>query len=451
VIRPRRPGVRLRIVLGVGATFAFALLVASTFLVSRQRVAMTHDIETTSRLRADDIAAALAGGSLPSSIAIPFEDRSFVPILDAAGEVAASSPNIQGEPAVTTFAPAPSRTAARTVDVLPVGDSPFRVVAVTAGTQTNPLSVYVGSSLEPVDDAVQNLTLALSLGAPSLLALVLGLTWLAVGRALRPVEQIRSEVDSISERNLHRRVPQPPERDEIGRLAATMNHMLDRLDDAAARKRRFLADASHELRSPLATMRSQLEVDLAHPDQADRQATESALLEETLHMQRLVDDLLDLAHLDEQPEPARREVLDIDEVVLAEVRRISTRGKVIVDARQVSAAQTIGDPDSLGRAVRNLLDNAERHAHRTVTVAVAAADGSVRIVVSDDGPGVAAGDRERIFDRFARADSSRSRNDGGRGLGLAIARDIAAAHGGTLRLVDADRGASFAIELPELG
>jgi signal transduction histidine kinase len=253
--------------------------------------------------------------------------------------------------------------------------------------------VYVGSSLEPVDDAVNDLVRALSLGGPSLLALVLGLTWFAVGRALRPVEQIRAEVDSISERELHRRVPQPPAHDEIGRLAATMNHMLGRLDDAAARKRRFLADASHELRSPLASMRSQLEVDLAHPDRSDWQTTAAELLDETLHMQRLVDDLLDLAHLDERPVARRHDLIDVDEVVLAEVRRTSTRGKVIVDARQVTPAQMTGDPLALGRAIRNLLDNAERHALRAVTVAVVQDGSTIQIVVTDDGPGVADADQ----------------------------------------------------------
>lgn len=449
MMRLHRPGVRSRIALGVGATFALALVTAALFLVTRQRMTMTRDIETTSRLRADDVAAAFDGGTLPTSIAIPFEDRSFVQVIDATGEVAASSPNIEGEPPVATFTADSSRTAAHTVNDLPIGDAPFRVVALTAGDSNKPSTVYVGSSLEPVDDAVKNLVLALSLGAPALLALVVGLTWLAVGRALRPVEQIRAQVANISEHDLHRRVPQPPEHDEIGHLAATMNTMLSRLEDAAARNRRFLSDASHELRSPLAGMRSQLEVDLAHPGHADWQATEAGLLEETLHMQRLVDDLLDIAHRDEHPRAERLDVLDVDEVVLDEVRRISTRGKVIVDARQVTAAQLSGDADALGRAVRNLLDNAERHAARRVTVAVTEDGDSIRIVVTDDGPGVPEDDRDRIFERFARADASRARDGGGRGLGLAIARDIVAAHGGTLSLVDSPQGATFVLELPQ--
>jgi signal transduction histidine kinase len=262
------------------------------------------------------------------------------------------------------------------------------------------------------------------------------------------MERMRAEVDSINETELHRRVPQPAGDDEIARLATTMNNMLARLDDAAARNRRFLADASHELRSPLAGIRSQLEVNLAHSDSADWQAIERGLLDETLHMQRLVDDLLTLAQLDEPARPARHELLDLDELVLTEVRRLRTRGKVAVEARNVAAAQTTGDATSLGRALRNLLDNAERHATKNVIVSMIETGSDIRIVVSDDGSGVAENDRERIFQRFARADESRSRDGGGRGLGLAIARDIVTAHGGTLALGPSTGGATFVMHLP---
>ncbi|MDQ3107967.1 MAG: HAMP domain-containing protein, partial [Actinomycetota bacterium] len=308
--------VRVRITFGVAVVFALALAGASTLLLTRQRAALTDDIETTIRLRADDLVAALEGGSLPASIAIPFEDTSFVQIVDATGSVVRSSPNIEGEPAIATFNPGRSRPAARTLHDLPIGEDPFRVVAELAGTGTTDFTVYVGGSLEPVDDAVRNLLVALALGAPALLAVVIALTWVAVDRALRPVEQIRAEVDSINESELHRRVPQPPRSDEISRLAITMNNMLARLDEAAARNRRFLADASHELRSPLAGIRSQLEVDLAHPDRANWQTTEREVLDETLHMQRLVDDLLTLVDLDEPSTPPRHDLLDLDELVI---------------------------------------------------------------------------------------------------------------------------------------
>ena len=432
--------VRVRLTVGVGVVFAVALAAAAWFLVDRQRQTLTDDVETAARLRADDLVAALDAGPLPSSIAIPFEDSAFVQIVDASGAVVRCSPNVEGEPAIATFEPGTSGT----LGDLPVGDDAFRVVAERA----NGFTVYVGRGLGPVDDAVRDLALALALGAPSLLAVVVALSWVAVSRALRPVEQMRVEVDSINETELHRRVPEPIQHDEIGRLATTMNRMLARLDDAATRNRRFVADAAHELRSPLAGIRSQLEVDLAHPDRADWQATQRDVLDEALHMQRLVDDLLVLAALDEPRAPSAHELFDVDEVVLAEARRLRTRGRVSVDARNVGAAQVTGDAGSLGRAVRNLLDNAERHASSAVIISVVEDDAGVRIEVGDDGPGIAEADRDRIFQRFARTDESRSRDAGGRGLGLSIASGIAVAHGGTLTLEPSTVGATFLLRLP---
>jgi len=438
----------MRITFGTALVFACALLGGALFLVDRQEAALTADIQTTIQLRGADLVAALESGSLPSSIAIPFENESFVQIVDSSGAVVRSSPNIEGEGRIASFEAESPGTAARTLDHLPIGDFPFRVVAKTADRGSETITVYVGTSLKPVDDAVHDLTVALALGSPVLLGIVIALTWTAVGRALRPVDKIRAEVANISERELHRRVPQPPEHDEIGQLAATMNAMLARLEDSATRQRRFLADAAHEMRSPLAGIRAQLEVDLAHPDRADLQGTEQEVLAETLRMQRLVDDLLAIASNDEHAMPARHDVLDVDDLVLVEARRLRTRGKVTVDARTVAAAQTIGDAQALGRAVRNLLDNAERHAAKTVTISVSDDNTIVRVLVSDDGPGVPAGERDRIFERFARADPSRSRAHGGTGLGLAIARDVVAAHGGTLTLQASDIGATFVIRLP---
>src|SRR5581483_9373245 len=238
-MRRRGLTVRVRITFGVAVVFALALAVASAFLATRQREALTGDVETTIRLRAADLVAALDGGSLPASIAIPFEDAAFVQIVDRSGKVVRSSPNIEGELAVTDFRPAEPPPAARTLHDLPIGDEPFRVVAESATSGGASFTVYVGGSLKPVDDAVTNLAVALAIGSPALLAVVLALTWVAVGRALRPVERMRVEVDGITESALHRRVPQPPGDDEIGRLAATMNTMLARLEDAATRNRHF--------------------------------------------------------------------------------------------------------------------------------------------------------------------------------------------------------------------
>src|SRR5262249_14985673 len=215
-------------------------------------------------------------------------------------------------------------------------------------------------------------------------------------------------------------VPESSRQDEIGRLARTMNAMLARLEDATDRQRRFVADASHELRSPLTGIRAQLEVDLEHPELADWQATERDVLADALRLQRLVDDLLAIAVVDASSlDAAHRQPVDLDEIVFAEARRIQTRGDITLDTRGVSGAQLDGNLDQLVRVVHNLLDNAARHARSRVVVTLSETSTQVTLRVLDDGPGIPDRDRVRVFERFARLDDARGRDGGGAGLGLA--------------------------------
>jgi signal transduction histidine kinase len=271
-----------------------------------------------------------------------------------------------------------------------------------------------------------------------------------VGRALRPVEDIRARVETISARRLDARVPQPATPEEVARLARTMNEMLGRLQRAVEEQRRFIADASHELRSPLARMRAELEVDAVHPGSADPAATAASVLDETVALQRLVDDLLLLARGDAGAlEAAGWGPVDLDEVVDRVAGDLRAAGERRVDARGVRPAQVTGSPDQLRRVVANLLDNAVRHARDRIVVTLAELPGGrVELVVSDDGPGVPPADQERVFQRFTRLDDARSARDGGAGLGLAIARDIAERHGGTLTLDPGRPGARFVLTLP---
>jgi signal transduction histidine kinase len=226
--------------------------------------------------------------------------------------------------------------------------------------------------------------------------------------------------------------------------------MLARLEDATERQRRFVADASHELRSPLTGMRAQLEVDLEHPELADWQATERDVLGDAIRMQRLVDDLLAIAVVDASAfDATHRAPVDLDEIVLAEARRLQTRSALAVDARAVSGAQVEGNADQLLRVVRNLLDNAARHAASRVEVSLVESPTHVTLRVVDDGPGIPDADRQRVFERFARLDDARGRNgdDGGAGLGLAIVHDVVVAHGGTVAVENAP-GAAFTVVLP---
>lgn len=228
-----------------------------------------------------------------------------------------------------------------------------------------------------------------------------------------------------------------------------MNDMLGRVEDANTRQQRFVADASHELRSPLTRMRSEAEVDLAHPETADLKATHRSVLEETEALEALVDDLLVLARSDAGAALPEMVPVDLAEIVRSEVARVDATGiEVTVQATEPAIVQ--GHGAALARVVRNLLDNAVQHAASAVHIAVDVADGAVTVRIEDDGPGIAAAARATIFDRFARIDESRTKVKGGTGLGLAIAKEITERHAGTVQLSDAAPlgGATFVVQLP---
>ena len=319
------------------------------------------------------------------------------------------------------------------------GQARLRAVEVAALVRDGTLP----ATLEPVGDTMQVLRLLLALMVPLLILVVGVTTWRLVGRTLEPVEAIRRQVAEISAAALDRRVPEPTTADEVQRLARTMNAMLDRLDAAARRQRTFTSDASHELRSPLATIRANLEVALAARAPVDWPRLAREWLAEQARLEALVADLLVLARLDERAPPLSS-LVDLDELVLSEARAIQARARVRVDVTAVSGGRVRGDPVQLRRVVANLLDNAERHAATSVRCAVTTSDHTVELMVTDDGSGIPDADRHRVFDRFVRLDESRDHRAGGAGLGLAIVREVVTAHGGTVEV----SGATFAIHLP---
>jgi signal transduction histidine kinase len=367
------------------------------------------------------------------------------------GSVVAAGASIAGAPPLVEPPPSGRREVLRTVDELN-NDGAFRVLSRRVDTAGGPIVVHVAGSLDDVRDSTRVLATSLAVAIPLLLVVLAVLIWWLVGRTLSPVEAMRTEVAEIGATGLHRRLPQPDGDDEIARLATTMNAMLDRVEHATQRQHRFVADASHELRSPLTRMRTELEVDIAHPDRADLEATHRSILEETTHLQRLVDDLLQLARADALGTTAdggRREPVDLDDIVLRDARRLRADSRVQVDLTAVSAAQVPGDPDQLTRAVRNLIDNAARHASTTVTLALAEHDHTAILTVADDGPGIPPEEHERAFERFTRIDDARSASTGGTGLGLAITRDIIERHGGSIRIeAEHSPGTRFTVILP---
>ncbi len=282
---------------------------------------------------------------------------------------------------------------------------------------------------------------------PLATVIAVAVSWFALRRALRSVEAIRQELSEVSGSRLDRRVPVPPSRDEISRLARTTNETLDRLQRSYEQQERLVGDASHELRSPLASLRTGLEVALVHPGRADWPAVAERSLQDVDRLQRITTDLL---HLAVQDRPLSTEVIDLAELAIEQVEEENMLGLRHVHAVLDGLPALVrGDRLQLERLLRNLIENAMRHCVRHVRVTVRAGkDRPVVVEVLDDGPGIPVADRERVFERFVRLDDARARDAGGSGLGLTLARDIAVRHGGTLTVEDSGAGARFVLRLP---
>lgn len=321
----------------------------------------------------------------------------------------------------------------------------FSLVAVDSTTSDGvPVTVYAGASLATTEQSVSQARRAMLAGLPAVLAVVAGVTVMVTRRTLLPVEGIRQGMAEITaSADLSRRVPEPAGRDEVARLARTINETLSALEAAVERQRRFVADASHELRSPIASLRTQLEVGLAHPPLLDVDGA----AQDTVRLQRLADDLLLLARLDAGEQPGDTPVA-LPAFVREELaQRVEDHHPVRVT--ELADVTVAGARGQLARILGNLLDNAQRHATAMVRVSVHQDGDRAVLEVADDGDGVPEAERERIFDRFVRLDDARSRDDGGAGLGLAIARDVALRHGGTLTVDTAEEGgARFTLRLP---
>ncbi len=318
-------------------------------------------------------------------------------------------------------------------------------VPLTVGHQ-KPFDVVVITSLGQYDNSLADVQRILEIGMPILLAVVGLICWFIVGRALRPIEALRREVTEIATSPGHHRIAEPGTGDEVGRLARTLNSMLDRIEASSARERRFVSDASHELRSPIANIRTEIEVALHHPEFADWPSTAREVLSQNERMGQLVQELLLLARSDEGSLLSTSGATDMAEV--AESVGVAARGsgpEVIV--RTVAAPVAV-PPMYLERMVVNLVGNARRFAATTVEVTVVREGSSAILRVRDDGPGVAPADRDRIFERFVRLDEARDRGDGGFGLGLAIVADLCRAYGGAVEVGDAAPGAVFTIRFP---
>ncbi len=433
-------------VASLAITAAVVLGVLFMYLLQMQSVRTT--ISGQLRTYATEIQQSAANGSWsptlpPSTLDADAEAQ----VLAADGTVLAATRSLVGLPAIYELSPA-SDTPVRLKSADGVVPTEIQVIATRATVGAQTVTIITGTSTDLLRQVTTAFLRHLLLGLPIILLLAAATVWLVVGRALRPVERIRRAAGQITSADLSRRVPEPGTRDEVGYLAQTMNAMLQRLEDSAHRQRRFVADASHELRSPLAGIRTTLEVGLAHPDHAPWPVIAQRAADQSVRLEKLLQQLLILAKTDEQQPTTQLEPVALQPLLSELVRDLPT-GQISVDLALPQQLQTTGNPHDLTRLFRNVLDNAVRHAKSHVDVRGSTGGGHIVIQITDDGPGIPATERNRIFDRFVRLDNSRARATGNSGLGLSIARAITTAHHGDICAVDApNRGARLVIRLP---
>ncbi|MFI0450750.1 sensor histidine kinase [Actinomadura sp. 6N118] len=477
----RVASVRARTTVFATAVVAVALVITGLAVVLLLRTSLDRQSDLQAEVTAREVASELAAGVPYAQLDVPDGDEHPVQVVDSSGRVVAAGEDLSAisgvdspavkpisPPANPTASPSPQddddddrdedtpqrgevsgdvrrSTGSATVDG-ETADYRFASIEVTTPSGET-LTVHAGTALATARQAVGTVTQAMLVGLPLLLAVVAGVTWLVTRRALRPVAAIRTELAEITaSSDLTRRVPVPASRDEVAGLATATNETLAALERSVERQRGFVADASHELRNPIASLRTELEVAAAHPELLDL----DGLTTEVVRLQHLAADLLLLARLDAGEQSVRPKPVALADLLREEVERRESADRLPIGIEIKAAPQVLGSRDRLARALGNLLDNAQRHASSQVNVTLWE-DGDQWVVmdITDDGPGVPPDDRERIFERFVRLDDARSRDEGGAGLGLAIARDLLRVQGGTLTVEAAPGGgALFRMRLP---
>ncbi|MGW7688652.1 ATP-binding protein [Streptomyces asiaticus] len=458
--------VRARAALGATLVVAVALVAAGIAVLQVLRSDLGDQARLKAQVDARGVASKIAAGAGYGSLKL--DESVPVQVVDEDGRVRAVSEDLEAVTGTGSASVKPVAAVGESDDDADdddsgpgkvasgeeYGDGSARVDGETADyvwaaveatdTSGEDVTVYAGAPLATERGAVTTVRDAMLLGLPLLLLVVAAVTWLVTRRALRPVEGIRREMAAITaSTDLSRRVPEPRSHDEVARLARTTNETLTALEASVERQRAFVADASHELRSPVASLRTQLEVGAAHPELLDLDGA----VEDVVRLQRLAADLLLLARLDAGERPTGGTPVALDALVREELaQRLGDRVPVRDETAPVAVP---GSRGQLAQVLGNLIDNAQRHARSGVRVAVRDEGRWAVLEVADDGAGVPGAERERIFERFVRLDDARSRDDGGAGLGLAIARDVAVRHGGTLAVRTApEGGALFELRLP---
>ena len=429
---------------------AAALLVGAFAAAGLLRRALASDAQSLLVDRVDGVETLISSGLLSPVLASTGREVGQVQVVDASGNVVAVTPGLAGTTRLDVIdAPALGKETIATVDGSAIGGvsgQQYRMVARTVPSAVGPLTIYAVTSLDTSHRAERYLRNSLLIGLPLLVALAAWLISRVVARALAPVDAMRAEVDRIEAADLSGRVQAGSSDDEIANLGLTLNRMLDRLEEASSRQQLFAAAASHELRSPLSTLRTELEVGLAYPDRAEWTKVAEDSLIEVARLEELTRDLRLLTRSRSMQVSATAPI-ELSDLLAAEVtlRRPRRALSYITELEPVSI---LADSDAVVRVVRNLFDNAERHATSEIRVAVSGDKNGATLSVMNDGPPIPDGERERIFEPFMRLDEARSLDIGGSGLGLAIARSIMTALGGSIVAVPVEAGAVFLVWFP---
>lgn len=450
--RLRRLGVRVHATIAAVTVVLVALLGGGATLLVLLQNQLINDAAAQTSAMAHDVAARYTTAALPATPHILSDLRHKglqIQIVNSANEVVAAGHPEDLETSMVHSVAGPSGKATTYRE----GSSDLTnddglVTSVGFVNDGRAYAVNVRADVDVQDSTVRTVGLYLVVALPGLLALVGILTWLLVGRALRAVEDIRAQVERVHSSRRGQRVAVPPSGDEIARLASTMNRMLARLEASDQAQRQFTSDASHELRNPLATLTAILEIAIADKSGRTWIDMQPVLLAQTTRMTRLVDDLLTLAKGDDRGVQLHRTEQDLDDVVETEVQQMRGAAQHAIEV-QTEPVRTYCDGPRIAQVVRNLIDNADRHAESTVWVRLQARPTSAVVTVDNDGPLVPIADRERVFERFVRLDDSRSRGDGNSGLGLAIVANFVTAHGGTVMATESPEGrCRFEFTLP---
>ncbi|MEP7201024.1 MAG: ATP-binding protein [Ilumatobacteraceae bacterium] len=445
-----RSSVRSRATIGASLVLVAALLVGAFAAAGLLRRALASDAQSQLVDRVDGVQTLIAGGLLSPVVASTGREVGQLQVVDASGHVVAVTPGLAGTTRLDVInAPPVGDETKTTIDGSAIGGvagQDYRMVARTVPSSVGPLTIYAVTSLDASRRAERYLRNSLLIGLPLLVAFAALLISRVVARALAPVDAMRAEVDRIEAADLSGRVQAGSSDDEIANLGLTLNRMLDRLEEASTRQQLFAAAASHELRSPLSTLRTELEVGLAYPDRAEWAKVAEDSLIEVARLEELTRDLRLLTR-SRSMQVAAIVPIELADLVAAEVALRRPR-RAIAYSTSLERVSIPADPDAVVRVIRNLLDNAERHGATGIRVSVSANENGARLSVMNDGPPIPASEHERIFEPFMRLDEARSLDIGGSGLGLAIARTIMTALGGSIVAVPVENGAEFVVTFP---